>query len=49
MKKAKYESPEFILFCLNADDVIRTSGEGGSAPGGDNGWDTDIGEWDNEM
>lgn len=50
MEKEKYKSPEFLLFRLSADDVIRTSGsQGGNYPSTDNDWDQDIGEWDSEM
>ena len=50
LKKTKYETPQFLLFRIT-DDLIRTSGEGGSTPGGsgNNGWDNDIGDWDTEM
>ena len=50
LKKTKYETPQFLLFRIT-EDLIRTSGEGGSTPGGsgNNGWDNDIGDWDTEM
>ena len=50
MNEKKYKSPQFLLFRLSSDDVIRTSGsQGGNGPSTDNNWDSDIGEWDPEM
>ena len=49
MKKAKYKTPEFLVFSLYDEDVIRTSEQPSEEYPSDNDWKTDIGDWDVEM